>query len=51
LDTGGTTLGVVRIPEQTANFNWIGTDLKMIVATASTSLYRFPVRIAGRRTW
>ena len=51
LDSEGTTLGVVRIPEQTANFNWIGDDLKTVVATASTTLYRFPVRIAGRRTW
>ena len=49
LDSSGITLGVVHIPEQTANFNWTGTDLKTVFATASTSLYRFGVHVPGRR--
>jgi gluconolactonase len=49
LDSEGITLGVVRIPEKTANFTWGEEDLMTVFATASTSLYRFRVKVPGRR--
>lgn len=36
----GTCLGVVKVPEVTANFTWGDDDMKSIYLTASTSLYR-----------
>lgn len=48
LDSQGKTLGVIRIPEQTSNFTWGEEDLMTVFATASTSLYRFRVKIPGR---
>ena len=42
-------LGVIRVPEVVANFNWGDDDLCSMFFTASTSLYRLPVRIPGRR--
>ena len=35
-----TCLGVIRVPEVTANFTWGDDDMKSIYLTASTSLYR-----------
>lgn len=42
-----TCLGVIRIPELTANFNWGEDDLCTLFATASTSLYRVRVKVPG----
>lgn len=42
-------LGVIRIPEPTANFNWGEDDLCSLFATASTSLYRARVKVPGIR--
>lgn len=43
----GTPLGVIRIPEKTANFTWMGEDRLTLVTTSSTSLYTLPVRARG----
>jgi len=42
-----TALGVIQVPEVTANFTWGDDDLKTIYMTASTSLYRTRVNVAG----
>lgn len=41
-------LGVLRTPEYVANFCFGGDDLKTLFVTASTSLYRVRVNVAGR---
>ncbi|MGI9329006.1 MAG: SMP-30/gluconolactonase/LRE family protein [Pseudomonadales bacterium] len=43
----GTWLGNFTTPEFCANFAWGGTDLKTLFMTASTGLYRVPVKIPG----
>lgn len=47
-DGDGTCLGVIRIPEATANFAWGGSDLRTLFVTASTSLYAVELRHPGR---
>lgn len=41
-------LGVLRTPEQAANFCWGGTDLQALFICASTTLYRVRMKIPGR---
>lgn len=41
-------LGVILMPEKTANFAWGDQDLCSLYVTASTSLYRLRVKMAGR---
>ena len=41
-------LGVIRVPEYTANFAWGDADGCSLYITASTSLYRIRTRVAGR---
>ena len=43
-----TCLGVIQVPEVTANFTWGDDDLKTLYMTASTSLYRTRVNVPGR---
>ena len=43
-----TSLGVVRVPEHTANFAWGDADFRTLYITASTSVYRIRTRFAGR---
>lgn len=43
----GVCLGVIRIPEKTANFTWIGADRKTLATTSSTSLYAVQVAVSG----
>jgi gluconolactonase len=43
-----TCLGVIRVPEYTANFAWGDDDLRSLYITASTSLYRIRTRVPGR---
>jgi gluconolactonase len=43
-----TCLGVLRVPEYTANFCWGEADMRALFITASTSLYRVRTRVAGR---
>jgi gluconolactonase len=40
-------LGVIRVPEYTANFCWGDEDLKSLFIAASTSIYRIRVAVAG----
>ncbi len=42
-----TPLGVIRMPEGTANFTWGDADLRTLYLTASTSLYRIRTESAG----
>ena len=40
-------LGVIRVPEYTANFCWGGDDFRSLFVTASTSLYRIRMKTPG----
>lgn len=42
-----TCLGVINVPEYTANFCWGDDDLKSLFVTASTSVYRVRVAVPG----
>lgn len=41
-------LGVIRVPEHTANFAWGEADMQSLFITASTSLYRIRTAVPGR---
>ena len=41
-------LGVIKVPEYTANFCWGDADYRSLYITAATSLYRIRTRIPGR---
>lgn len=47
-DPDGACLGVINIPEKTANFTWGDEDYRSLYVTASTSLYRLRVKMPGR---
>jgi gluconolactonase len=47
VDPAGNTLGVIRIPEIVANLAFGGDDYRQVFATASTSIYRFSVKVPG----
>jgi len=40
-------LGVIHVPEHTANFAWGDADSRSLYITASTSVYRIRVRVPG----
>jgi gluconolactonase len=40
-------LGVIRVPEQAANFAWGDDDDRSLYITASTSVYRIRVQVPG----
>ena len=42
-------LGIIRTPENVGNMNWGGDDWKTLYVTASTSLYRIQLKVAGNR--
>jgi gluconolactonase len=46
-DGEGRRLGVILVPENVANFTWGEDDLKSLLITASTSLYRLRVEVPG----
>jgi gluconolactonase len=48
-DPEGNYLGVIRMPEQTANLAWGDEDFRSLYITASTTLYRLRVQIAGSK--
>ncbi len=50
-DANAVCLGVILMPEQTANFVFGNADFRSLYVTASTSLYRLRVRIAGHPTF
>jgi gluconolactonase len=43
----GMVLGVIRIPEMVANLAWGGENWDTLFVTASTSLYRVPMKVRG----
>ena len=43
----GTHLGVIVVPERSANLAWGGDDWKMLFITASTSVYRIECKVSG----
>jgi len=43
----GSYLGILKLPEKTANFTWGGPDLCDLFCTSSTSLYRTRVKVPG----
>jgi sugar lactone lactonase YvrE len=43
----GALLGKIRLPEQTANLGWGGPDWRTLYLTASTTLYRIRLEVAG----
>jgi gluconolactonase len=46
-DPGGACLGVILMPEHTANFAWGDADYRSLYVTASTSVYRIRVEVPG----
>ena len=47
LTSNGQLLGIIKMPEKTANFTWGDDDMMSIFLTASTSLYRVRTRTPG----
>lgn len=43
----GELLGIITVPEQTANLAWAGDDWRTLYLTASTSIYRVTLGVAG----
>ena len=48
-DPEGSRLGVIELPELCANMNWAESDWRTMYFTASTSLYRLRLEVAGNR--
>lgn len=46
-DTSGICLGRIFMPQKTANFCWGDVDLKSLYITASTTICRLKVKVAG----
>jgi gluconolactonase len=47
MEPDGRLIGVLPVPEVAANLNWGGPDRRTLYITASTSLYRVRVNVAG----
>jgi gluconolactonase len=47
-DPDANCLGVINVPEYTANFCWGGDDMRSLFITASTSLYRMKMKVPGQ---
>jgi gluconolactonase len=43
----GKALGVILMPERTANLNWAGADRKTLYITATSSVYRIALKVPG----
>lgn len=48
INPDGEQLGLIRVPEVAANLNWGGADWQSLFITATTSLYRIDMKVAGR---
>lgn len=48
-DANGEPLGVIRVPETTANVGWGGADRKTLYLTATSSVYRVRTNVEGVR--
>jgi gluconolactonase len=46
---GGARVGLIPVPEKVANLNWGGPGWRTLFITASTSVYRLPMNVAGNR--
>jgi gluconolactonase len=46
---GGAQIGTIDVPEKTANLNWGDPDWQSLYITASTSIYRKRLKVAGNR--
>jgi gluconolactonase len=46
-DPDAACLGVIHVPEHTANFAWGDADYRSLFITASTSVYRIRVLVPG----
>ena len=46
-DTSGEHLGVIQIPERSANLGWGGDDWSTLFITASTSIYSIQCKVSG----
>ena len=46
-DPVGTHLGVIQVPEVTANLGWGENDWKTLFITATTSIYRIQLKVSG----
>jgi gluconolactonase len=46
-DPAGTHLGVIQVPEVTANLGWGENDWKTLFITATTSIYRIQLKVSG----
>lgn len=49
ISAAGERLGVIRVPEQTANLAWGGDDWRTLFVTASTGLYAIRTLVGPRR--
>jgi gluconolactonase len=47
--TEGSLLGTIDVPEKAANLNWGGSNWRSLYITATTSVYRIRLRVAGNR--
>ena len=48
ISPAGKHLGTIHIPEQVGNLGWGDKDGKGLYITASTSVYRIPVKVGGK---
>lgn len=48
-DTSGAHLGIIEMPEHSANLNWGGSDWKDLYVCCTTSVYRVRMKVSGNR--
>lgn len=48
-DPGGEHLGIIEMPENSANLNWGGADWNELYCTCTTSVYRVRMKVSGNR--
>jgi len=48
-DPGGEHLGIIEMPETSANLNWGGADWNDLYFTCSTSVYHVRMKVSGNR--
>jgi len=48
-DPGGEHLGIIEMPESSANLNWGGADWNELYCTCTTSVYRVRMKVSGNR--
>ncbi len=48
-DTQGKMLGTIKVPKNASNCEFGGRDLKTLYVTARTSVYAYPMEVAGHR--